>query len=75
MAWCVLISLLLSCRAHRAELTLVLAQTDHLVLRSQLDAHNEHLPNKTFDLKTRGTVAIRQDRLNYEVRRSLSSEA
>ncbi|GAA5844000.1 hypothetical protein JCM9279_003698 [Rhodotorula babjevae] len=40
--------------------------TDHLVLRSQLDAHNEHLPNKTFDLKTRGTVAIRQDRLNYE---------
>ncbi|GAA5894417.1 hypothetical protein JCM8208_006229 [Rhodotorula glutinis] len=40
--------------------------TDHLVLRSQLDAHNEYLPNKTFDLKTRGTVAIRQDRLNYE---------
>ncbi|GAA6014895.1 hypothetical protein JCM10207_002215 [Rhodosporidiobolus poonsookiae] len=42
------------------------ALTDHLVLRSQLDAHNPHLPNKTFDLKTRGTVAIRQDRLNYE---------
>ncbi|BGP15123.1 hypothetical protein JCM10213_006544 [Rhodosporidiobolus nylandii] len=42
------------------------ALTDHLVLRSQLDAHNEHLPNKTFDLKTRGTVAIRQDRLNWE---------
>ncbi|GAA5860582.1 hypothetical protein JCM8547_000346 [Rhodosporidiobolus lusitaniae] len=42
------------------------AMTDHLVLRSQLDAHNEHLPHKTFDLKTRGTVAIRQDRLNYE---------
>ncbi|GAA5994324.1 Pet127p [Rhodotorula paludigena] len=40
--------------------------TDHMVLRSQLDAHNSHLPNKTFDLKTRGTVAIRQDRLNYE---------
>ncbi|GAA5914716.1 hypothetical protein JCM6882_002721 [Rhodosporidiobolus microsporus] len=42
------------------------ALTDHLVLRSQLDAHDPHLPNKTFDLKTRGTVAIRQDRLNYE---------
>ncbi|GAA6042513.1 hypothetical protein JCM8097_004639 [Rhodosporidiobolus ruineniae] len=42
------------------------ALTDHLVLRSQLDAHNPHLPNKTFDLKTRGTVAIRQDRLNFE---------
>ncbi|GAA5970724.1 hypothetical protein JCM11641_007413 [Rhodosporidiobolus odoratus] len=41
------------------------AATDHLILRSQLDAHNNHLPNKTFDLKTRGTVAIRQDRLNY----------
>lgn len=41
-------------------------QTDKMVLRSQLDATNEHLPNKTFDLKTRGTVAIRQDRLNYE---------
>lgn len=41
-------------------------QTDRMVLRSQLDATNDHLPNKTFDLKTRGTVAIRQDRLNYE---------
>ncbi|TKA57718.1 hypothetical protein B0A53_00867 [Rhodotorula sp. CCFEE 5036] len=40
--------------------------TDRMVLRSQLDATNDHLPNKTFDLKTRGTVAIRQDRLNYE---------
>jgi len=39
-----------------------------MVLRSQLDAVHEHLPgNGTFDLKTRGTVAIRQDRLNYEV--------
>ncbi|GAA5863188.1 hypothetical protein JCM1840_002506 [Sporobolomyces johnsonii] len=43
------------------------ALTDHMVLRSQLDAHNKYLPgNGTFDLKTRGTVAIRQDRLNYE---------
>ncbi|BGP47300.1 hypothetical protein JCM10450v2_003152 [Rhodotorula kratochvilovae] len=40
--------------------------TEHMVLRSQLDAQNPYLPNKTFDLKTRGTVAIRQDRLNYE---------
>ncbi|GAA5954908.1 hypothetical protein JCM21900_004983 [Sporobolomyces salmonicolor] len=43
------------------------ALTEHMVLRSQLDAHNQYLPgNGTFDLKTRGTVAIRQDRLNYE---------
>ncbi|GAA6046407.1 hypothetical protein JCM3770_004903 [Rhodotorula araucariae] len=40
--------------------------TEHMVLRSQLDAQNPYLPGKTFDLKTRGTVAIRQDRLNYE---------
>lgn len=38
------------------------------MLRSQLDAVHEYLPgNGTFDLKTRGTVAIRQDRMNYEV--------
>jgi hypothetical protein len=37
-----------------------------MVLRSQLDASNEHLPNRTFDLKTRSTVAVRQDRLNWE---------
>ncbi|GAA6059785.1 hypothetical protein JCM10212_003680 [Sporobolomyces blumeae] len=43
------------------------ATTDDMVLRSQLDAHHGYLPgNGTFDLKTRGTVAIRQDRLNYE---------
>lgn len=39
-----------------------------MVLRSQLDAQNDHLPNKTFDVKTRGSIAIRQDRQNYEVR-------
>ena len=44
------------------------SETEHMVLRSQLDAHDEHLPNVTFDVKTRGTVAIRQDRLNYIVR-------
>ncbi|GAA5892331.1 uncharacterized protein JCM6883_007321 [Sporobolomyces salmoneus] len=43
------------------------ATTENMVLRSQLDAVNGYLPgNGTFDLKTRGTVAIRQDRLNYE---------
>ncbi|BGP31305.1 hypothetical protein JCM10296v2_003069 [Rhodotorula toruloides] len=42
------------------------AKTKEMVLRSQLDACNEYLPNKTFDLKTRSTVAVRQDRLNWE---------
>ncbi|BGO90828.1 hypothetical protein NBRC10512_005847 [Rhodotorula toruloides] len=42
------------------------AKTKDMVLRSQLDACNEYLPNKTFDLKTRSTVAVRQDRLNWE---------
>lgn len=44
-------------------------QTEHMVLRSQLDAHDEHLPNVSFDVKTRGSVAVRQDRLNYVVSR------
>ncbi|ORY91556.1 mitochondrial protein Pet127-domain-containing protein [Leucosporidium creatinivorum] len=39
--------------------------TEHMILRSQLDAHDEHLPNVSFDVKTRGSVAVRQDRLNY----------
>ncbi|BGP23948.1 RNA processing-related mitochondrial RNA degradation [Rhodotorula toruloides] len=42
------------------------AKTKEMVLRSQLDACNQYLPNKTFDLKTRSTVAVRQDRLNWE---------
>lgn len=37
-----------------------------MVLRSQLDAHDPRLPRVTFDVKTRGSVAIRQDRLNHE---------
>ncbi|KAK4057839.1 hypothetical protein OIO90_001058 [Microbotryomycetes sp. JL221] len=41
------------------------SQTDGMVLRSQLDAHDDHLPNVRFDVKTRGSVAIRQDRLNH----------
>lgn len=39
-----------------------------MILRSQLDATNPYLPNQTFDVKTRGVVAVRQDRLNWEVR-------
>lgn len=41
------------------------SQTEHMVLRSQLDCINAHLPHKTFDLKTRATIAIRQDRANF----------
>ena len=37
-----------------------------MLLRSQLDAAHDLLPNKSFDLKTRGSHAVRQDRLNYE---------
>lgn len=43
-----------------------------MILRSQLDAMNPHLPNVSFDVKTRGCVSIRTDRLNYEVRTNLS---
>ncbi|KAK4703869.1 hypothetical protein P7C70_g2349, partial [Phenoliferia sp. Uapishka_3] len=41
-------------------------ETEHMVLRSQLDAQNEHLPNVTFDVKTRASIAVRQDRQNWE---------
>lgn len=34
-------------------------------MRSQLDCHDDRLPRRTFDIKTRGTVALRQDMLNY----------
>ncbi|KAJ2721713.1 hypothetical protein GGI07_003769 [Coemansia sp. Benny D115] len=37
------------------------------VLRSQLDCRDDRLPRKTFDLKTRGTLAVRMDLQNYEV--------
>lgn len=36
-----------------------------LVMRSQLDCHDSRLPRKTFDIKTRATVAIRMDMLNH----------
>ena len=38
-------------------------------MRSQLDCHDPRLPGTgIFDLKTRATVSIRQDIINYEVR-------
>jgi hypothetical protein len=36
-----------------------------LLLRSQLDCHDNRLPNKSFDLKTRATLPIRMDVRNY----------
>ncbi|KAJ2778627.1 hypothetical protein GGI15_004127 [Coemansia interrupta] len=42
-------------------------QFDEFVLRSQLDCRDDRLPRKTFDLKTRGTLAVRMDLENYEV--------
>jgi hypothetical protein len=41
----------------------------NLVMRSQLDCHDNRLPRKTFDIKTRATVAIRMDTLNYRMNR------
>ncbi|KAJ1646524.1 hypothetical protein J3B02_001100 [Coemansia erecta] len=40
---------------------------DEFVLRSQLDCRDDRLPRKTFDLKTRGSLAIRMDIQNYEI--------
>jgi hypothetical protein len=37
-------------------------------VRSQLDCHHPSLPNKTFDLKTRATLAIRYDITRYRER-------
>lgn len=34
-------------------------------MRSQLDCSDDRLPRKTFDLKTRAVVAVRQDRANW----------
>jgi hypothetical protein len=41
----------------------------NLVMRSQLDCHDDRLPRRTFDIKTRATVAIRMDRLNHMMNR------
>ena len=35
-------------------------------MRSQLDCQDSRLPKKTFDIKTRATIAIRRDQLNFE---------
>lgn len=34
-------------------------------MRSQLDCHDDRLPRKTFDIKTRGSIALRRDMLNH----------
>ncbi|EST05803.1 hypothetical protein PSEUBRA_004830 [Kalmanozyma brasiliensis GHG001] len=41
------------------------ACTDKMMMRSQLDCHDPRLPRKTFDLKTRASIGIRNDRANY----------
>lgn len=41
------------------------ACTDKIMMRSQLDCHDDRLPRKTFDLKTRASIGIRNDRANY----------
>ncbi|GAC72395.1 hypothetical protein PANT_7d00077 [Moesziomyces antarcticus T-34] len=41
------------------------ACTGNMMMRSQLDCHDERLPHKTFDLKTRASIGIRNDRANY----------
>ncbi|KAJ3130409.1 hypothetical protein HK100_008084 [Physocladia obscura] len=37
------------------------AKFENFLLRSQLDCYDDRLPGKTFDVKTRATVAIRMD--------------
>ena len=41
------------------------AKTPKLMMRSQLDCQDDRLPRRTFDLKTRASVVIRNDRANY----------
>eukprot|EP00158_Paraphelidium_tribonemae_P006092 Partr_v1_DN27676_c3_g1_i2_m65580 putative Mitochondrial mRNA processing protein PET127 len=41
-------------------------QFDDLLLRSQLDCANSHLPRKYFDIKTRATMAIRYNVGEYQ---------
>ncbi|KAJ1028142.1 hypothetical protein NDA13_003588 [Ustilago tritici] len=41
------------------------ASTGKMMMRSQLDCHDPRLPRKTFDLKTRASIGIRNDRANY----------
>jgi hypothetical protein len=42
-------------------------QLGSIVLRSQLDCHDTLLPRRTFDLKTRASLAIRKDIFHYRV--------
>ncbi|KAJ2345833.1 hypothetical protein GGF43_005122, partial [Coemansia sp. RSA 2618] len=44
-------------------------EAGEFVLRSQLDCRDDRLPRKTFDLKTRGCLAVRMDMENHEVAR------
>ncbi|KAJ2576278.1 hypothetical protein GGH19_002308 [Coemansia sp. RSA 1807] len=44
-------------------------EAEDFILRSQLDCRDDRLPRKTFDLKTRGSLAIRMDLDNHEVSR------
>lgn len=41
------------------------SETDQFLMRSQLDCCDERLPRRTFDLKTRAVIAVRQDRANW----------
>ena len=43
------------------------AQFDDFLIRSQIDCHHPELPNVTFDLKSRATIATRLDMGNYLV--------
>ena len=45
-------------------------QSKNFLMRAQLDCYDPRLPGTgIFDIKTRAAVAIRHDRLNYEVTR------
>ncbi|KAJ1548364.1 hypothetical protein HK405_003520 [Cladochytrium tenue] len=41
------------------------AVVENFLLRSQLDCHDDRLPRKSFDLKTRASLAIRMDPANF----------
>ncbi|PWN33766.1 Pet127-domain-containing protein [Meira miltonrushii] len=41
------------------------SKTDKFMMRSQLDCSDDRLPRRTFDLKTRAVIAVRQDRANW----------
>lgn len=41
------------------------SMSDKFMMRSQLDCSDDRLPRKTFDLKTRAVIAVRQDRANW----------